>query len=61
MEVGSGKRQSNHTIVMEDSIKTANSIVIRILVESVSSDLRRNSIASSRRFRVACERRQISA
>jgi hypothetical protein len=35
MEVGSGKRQSNHIIVMEDRIKTAKSIVTRILLESV--------------------------
>jgi len=39
MEVGSGKRQSNHIIVMEDNIKTANSIVIWILLESVITEL----------------------
>jgi hypothetical protein len=39
MEVGSGKRQNNHTIVIEDSIKTANSIVIWIPLESVTTEL----------------------
>ena len=39
MEVGSGKRQSNHIIVMEDRIKTAKSIVTRILLESVITAL----------------------
>ena len=34
MEVGTGKRQKNHIIVMEDSIKTANSTVIWIRFDS---------------------------
>jgi hypothetical protein len=33
-EVGSGKRQNNHIIVMEDSIKTVNSTVMWIRFDS---------------------------
>jgi hypothetical protein len=35
MQVGKGQRQNNHTIVMEDSIKTVSSRVMWIRLESL--------------------------
>jgi hypothetical protein len=57
MEVATGKRQNNQIIVSEDSIKTANGALTRILLESfITIYLRRKrgGVAALRYASAAC-------